>query len=156
MSDSGDGESTPGGVQLSPVAVVTRFLEEVVNGGDFALVDELWAEEMAWHGGSLGEFNGREEWKAFSAAAGVGAFTDMHLEIEDVVADGEKVAVRFTNSGTHTGAFMGVPATGKHAEWPGIGLYTVRGSQIVDAWFGEDMLGLLLQLGAITLPTDQT
>ncbi len=154
MSDSGHGEPTPAGIQMSPVAAVTRFLEEVVNGGNFALIDELWAEDGAWHGGSLGEFNGREEFKAFNAANGVGAFTDIRLDIKDVVADGDKVAVRFTNGGTHTSAFMGVPATGKHAEWLGIGLYTVRDSKIVDAWFGEDILGLLLQLGAITLPTD--
>ncbi len=151
---SGNDEPTPAGVEFSPVEVVIRFLQEVVNGGNFALVDELWAEDMAWHGGSLGEFHCREAWKAFNAAGGVGSFTDMHLDVKDVVADGDKVAVRFTNSGTHTGAFMGVPATGKHAEWLGIGLYTVRDSKIVDAWFGEDMLGLLLQLGAVTLPTD--
>lgn len=151
---AGKVDPVPAGLRLSPVEVVTQFLEDVVNGGNFALVDELWAEDMSWHGGSLGEFSSLEEWKAFNAADGVGAFTDMHLDIKDVIADGDKVAVRFTNSGTHTGAFMGVPATGEHAEWLGIGVYTVRESKIVDAWFGEDMLGLLLQLGAVTLPTD--
>ena len=39
----------------SPVAVVTRFMEDVINGGKFALVEELWAKDMAWHGGSLGD-----------------------------------------------------------------------------------------------------
>jgi len=47
----------------SPVAVVTRFIEDVINGGKFDLVEELWAKDTAWHGGSLGEFHGLEEWK---------------------------------------------------------------------------------------------
>jgi hypothetical protein len=46
------------------------------------------------------------------------------------------------------GTFMGVPATGRQAQWQGISIYTVRHGKIVDAWYGEDMLGLLMQLGA--------
>jgi steroid delta-isomerase-like uncharacterized protein len=136
----------------APVEVVTRFLDDVINGGAFELIDELWAADMAWHGGSLGEYHGREQWKAINTHAAT-AFTDMHLTVHDIVTEAEKVAVRFTNSGRHTGQFMGVPATGKQVEWLGIGIYTVRAGKIVDAWFGEDMLGLLLALGAITLPT---
>jgi predicted ester cyclase len=66
-------------------------------------------------------------------------------------ASGDKVVVRFTNSGTHTGPFMGAEATGIHAEWPGIGVYTVRNSKIVSGWFGEDVLGMMLQLGVVKL-----
>jgi predicted ester cyclase len=54
--------------------------------------------------------------------------------------------------GTHTGPFLGTPATGRRAEWVGIGIYTVRDGKITEAWFGEDILGMLFQLGAITLP----
>ena len=49
---------------------------------------------------------------------------------------------------------MGNPATGKHAEWLGIGIYTVRDGRITEGWFAEDILGLLLQLDAIVLPAD--
>ena len=48
---------------------------------------------------------------------------------------------------------MGSPATGNHAEWLGIGIYTVLNGKITEAWFGEDILGMLLRLNAITLPT---
>jgi predicted ester cyclase len=139
------------GAGKSPVEVVTRFLEEVVNHGDAALIDELWASDMEWHGGSLGEFYSRDEWKALSAGVAQ-AFADMHLTVRDIVAEGEKVAVRFTNGGRHVGPFLGAEGTGKRAEWLGIGIYTVRDGQIVEAWFGEDMLGLLQQVGAVTLP----
>lgn len=135
----------------SPVEVVTRFIDEVINGGDAALIDELWAPDMSWHGGSLGEFHNREQWKTLAAGAAQ-AFSGMRLTVHDIVADGEKVAVRFTNSGRHTGPFLGVEATDKQVEWLGIGMYTVRDGRIVDAWFGEDMLGLLLALGAVQLP----
>jgi predicted ester cyclase len=62
-----------------------------------------------------------------------------------------KVVVRFVNSGTQTGPFMGVPASGRRAEWLGIGIYRVVGGRITEAWFGEDILGMLLQLDAVTL-----
>jgi limonene-1,2-epoxide hydrolase len=78
--------------KADPVEVVTRFIEDVINGGKFELVDEIWAKDMAWHGGSLGEFHGLEEWKAFNAASGAGSFIGMHLEIKDVVASGEKAS----------------------------------------------------------------
>ena len=76
----------------------------------------------------------------------------MRLTIHDVVAADGKVAVRFTNSGTQTGTFMGAPATGKRADWLGIAIYSVVGGKIAEAWFGEDILGMMLQLGVVELP----
>ncbi|MEU9012213.1 nuclear transport factor 2 family protein [Streptomyces sp. NPDC048479] len=73
---------------------VRRFLDEVVNGGDVALVDELWAQDMSWHGGSIGEYRGLEDWKASLASSGVGSFTGMHLDIKEVIANGDKVVWR--------------------------------------------------------------
>ncbi|MFI1252445.1 SDR family NAD(P)-dependent oxidoreductase [Streptomyces netropsis] len=135
-----------------PVAVVRRHLDEVVNGGYHDLVDELWAEDLHCHGGSLGDFHGRDAWKTF-LGANTDALADLCLDVKDVVASGDKVAVRFVARVTHSGPFMGVPATGRKAEWLGIGIYTVRDGRIIDAWFGEDWLGMLVQLGAVTLPT---
>ena len=142
----------PGGSASDPVAVVRRFLDEVVNGGNLRAIGELWAEDLAWHGGSLGDVHGLAALKAYMAASGSGAFTGMHLTVHEVVAAGNKVAVRFTNSATQTGPFLGAPPTGKHAEWLGIGIYTVTGGKISEAWFGEDILGVLLQLGIVNLP----
>jgi predicted ester cyclase len=65
----------------------------------------------------------------------------MHLDINEIVTADEKVVVRFTNRGTNTGAFMDHPATGKHAQWLGIGIYTVRDGRITEAWFAEDIVG---------------
>ena len=138
--------------QRADVAVVRRFIDEVINGGRLDLVDDLWSKDLAWHGGSLGEIHGLSAYKTFLGAAASGAFSGMHLKVHDVVAADGKVAVRFTNSGTHTGTFMGAPATGKHAEWLGVAIYTVVDGKIAEAWFGEDVLGMMLQLGVVQLP----
>jgi predicted ester cyclase len=134
------------------VAVVRRFIDGWINGGDAAVIDETWAVDMTWHGGSLGHYQGRDAFKQFAEANAAGAFANMHLEVQELIAHEDKVIARFTNSGTNVGSFLGNPPTGKHAEWLGIGIYTLQDDQIIEGWFAEDILGLLLQLDAIALP----
>ncbi|MET7401364.1 SDR family NAD(P)-dependent oxidoreductase [Dactylosporangium sp. NPDC005572] len=151
-------EATPdeldplGILAADPAAVVHRFVDEVINSGDLDVLPELWAENLRWHGGSLGETEGLVAYTKQLASAREGSFTGMHLTIHDTIVRDDTVVLRFTNSGTQTGSFMGAPPTGNHAEWLGIGIYRVRNGKIVEAWFGEDTLGMLLQLGVITLP----
>ena len=64
-------------------------------------------------------------------------------------AVGDKLVARFTNSDTNVGPFMGRPATDRHAEWLGIGIYTVRDGRIAGGCFAEDILGMLLKLEAV-------
>jgi acetyl esterase len=135
-----------------PAAVVRRFIDEAVNGGDLSALDELWAADLAWHGGSMGDIYGIEAYRAFLSASASGAFTGMHLDVKEIITAGDQIVVRFTNSGTQTGPFMGAQPSGRHAEWSGIGIYTVHHGKISEAWFGEDILGMLLQLGAVSLP----
>jgi predicted ester cyclase len=134
------------------VAVVRRFLDQVVNGGRPELIDELWAPDLVWHGGSLGEMRGIDDYLNVMAASAGRAFDGMRLTIHEVIAAGDRVVVRFTNTGTQAGPFLGTPATGKRAEWLGIGIYTIRAGKIAEAWFAEDILAMLLQLGSFTLP----
>jgi hypothetical protein len=67
-------------------AVVRRFIDGWVNGGDLDVIDETWSDDMSWHGGSLGTYEGREAFKRFTAANAAGAFADMHLEIHELIA----------------------------------------------------------------------
>jgi acetyl esterase len=136
----------------TPSAVVRRFIDKVVNGGDVDAVGDLWADDLVWHGGSMGDVHGIEAFRQHLKANASGAFTGMHLQIDDLIEAEDKVIVRFTNGGTQTGTFMGTPASGRDARWFGIGIYAVAGGRIGEAWFGEDILGMLLQLGAVTLP----
>ena len=122
------------------IALVRHFIDGAVNGGDLSVIDETWADDMTWHGGSLGSFAGKAAYTAFVSANVGGAFENMHLEIHDIVAQGDKVVLRFTNSGTNVRAFMNQPATGKHAEWLGIGIYRLLDGRITEGWFAEDIL----------------
>ena len=74
------------------------------------------------------------------------AFPDLALRIVDMVAEGDKVVVRFEAPGTQTGPFAGIPATGKRAMWKGLVMYHVVGDKITEAWANWDDWGLIEQL----------
>ncbi|QEC78528.1 alpha/beta hydrolase fold domain-containing protein [Mucilaginibacter ginsenosidivorax] len=133
------------------IAIVKKFINEVVNGGHLEQVDQLWAPDMTWKGGSLGEIDGIDNYKKFLAANVGKAFTQMHLDVKEVIASGDKVMLRFTNSGHNTGSFMGMKPTGKKAEWTGMGVYRIRNGKIAEGWFSEDILQMYQQLGVSTL-----
>jgi steroid delta-isomerase-like uncharacterized protein len=77
------------------------------------------------------------------------AFPDMDGAIEDVVAEGDKVVVRFSTTGTHQGEFFGIPPTGKRIRSTGINIFRIANGKIVEHWNNADDLGLMQQLGVI-------
>lgn len=77
------------------------------------------------------------------------AFPDMKGAVEDVVAEGNKVAVRFSGTGTHQGEFFGIPPTGKPIKSTGINIFRIEDGKIVEHWNNADDLGVLQQLGVI-------
>jgi steroid delta-isomerase-like uncharacterized protein len=133
-------------------AIVRRFFE-LMNEGGFAGVGEVWTEDLTWHG-SFGEIRGLEAFIQMGAAF-FAAFPGLHISIEDVIAQGDKVAVRITWQGTHQGEFMGIPPTGKPVTVTGINLYRVANGKIVEEWWQEDILGLMQQLGVLPPPPAQ-
>jgi predicted ester cyclase len=89
-----------------------------------------------------GNVSARQRWVMLRAA-----FSDARVTIDDVVAEGDKVAVRFTLRGTHTGDLMGIPPTGRHVVVTGIDINRISNGQIVERWANVDTLGMLQQLG---------
>src|SRR5713226_1772994 len=77
------------------------------------------------------------------------AFPDMRIEINDIIADGDKVVHRFTFSGTHKGDFLGIPATGKTVSAPGVHIYLFSGGKAAEAWSVFDTFRFLSQMGAV-------
>jgi len=77
------------------------------------------------------------------------AFPDFSCTVEDIIAEGQKVMVRFIVRGTHLGMFRGIPATGKKIEMGGISLERCAGGKIVEGWHYSDTLGMMQQLGMI-------
>jgi steroid delta-isomerase-like uncharacterized protein len=76
------------------------------------------------------------------------AFPDLKFNIDDIFAEGDKVAVRYTMVGTNQGSYMGAPPTGKKISLNGISIYKIAGGKLVESWGVFDMLSLMQQLGA--------
>jgi steroid delta-isomerase-like uncharacterized protein len=77
------------------------------------------------------------------------AYPDLHVTVEDVIAEGDKVASRGTWRGTHQGEFMGVPATGKQVAVSYSDIWRVENGKFVENWVQMDLLGLMQQLGVV-------
>lgn len=130
--------------------VVRTFLDEVVTGGKLELLDELWTQDMLWSDGTT-TIRGLENFKKVLGAVKEKTFENMQLNIQDVITSENKVVVRFTNSGKLIGPYRGYEPTFKRAEWIGIGIYRLENGKIAEAWFAEDYLAQLVQLGIVTL-----
>ncbi len=135
-------------------ALNRRFVEEVINQGNLDVIEELLDPGAVDHAAPPGFATGREGAKQFAAMMR-SAFPDLHLTIEDMIAEGDKVVMRSTWSGTHEGEFMGIPATGRRVTVSGIDISRVADGRMVEHWGQFDALGLMQQLGAVT-PPEQT
>jgi predicted ester cyclase len=116
-------------------ATVRRLVAEVLNGGRLDLIDELYAPELA---------PGARRWITPFRAS----FPDVHMEVVDLIAEGDKVVGRFTCSATHLGEWQGHAPTGRRFERVAeVAIFRFRDGKIVDAWSLEDTLSRLRQLG---------
>jgi steroid delta-isomerase-like uncharacterized protein len=86
--------------------------------------------------------------KGFMSAL-LAAFSDSKFIVDDVIAEGDKVAVRHRLQGTHQAAFQGIPATGKSVEVNGIVIFRIANGKIAEAWLNADIMGMLQQLGVV-------
>lgn len=134
-------------------AIVVQLYEEVWNCGNLDLADKLIAPQAVTHDPHLSPFapGGPQGLKA-AVTMRRRAFPDDHHTIEDLIAEGDKVVARLTHSGTHQGAFFGLPPTGKHISMTSIHIFRFTDGQLVEHWANRDDLGLLQQLGAISVP----
>src|SRR5919108_290176 len=128
--------------------IVRRFVEEVQNGGDLTVVDELAAPGYVNHSAPPGVPADREGLKQLTAMFRR-AFPDGRMTIEDMVAEGDRVATRKTFRGTHQGELMGIPPTGQAVAIGLIDIVRVMDGQVVESWNAADNLGLLRQIGAL-------
>ncbi len=133
-------------------ALARRLVEEAFNAGRLDVTDELVASDYLGHDPSLPEeVRGPAGVKELIAGYRA-AFPDIHVTIEDQIADGDLVVSRWSAKGTHQGELMGMPATGKQATVTGITIDRIADGRIVESWDNWDTLGLMQQLGAIPAP----
>jgi steroid delta-isomerase-like uncharacterized protein len=120
------------------------------NAGDLDGYLNLYADGIKLHGYSP-EPMGKDEVRGFYEGI-FSAFDSPKLAFEEVLWDADSCAIRYTMTGRHVGDFMGVPATDTEIALPGITILHFDGAQVRERFSQADMLGLLVQLGAVPTP----
>jgi steroid delta-isomerase-like uncharacterized protein len=129
--------------------LVRRFLEDVIERQDLGAADAVQSDDYTLHMPGLpGPVRGLAAWKGVIAGY-FEAFPDLHLTIEDEVAENDRVAIRYVWSGTQRGPFLGITPTGKAVRVPGTVVFRVADGHVAEEWHLDDMLGLLQQLGVV-------
>ncbi len=125
----------------------TRRLYELLNAGQVAETADLVSADYEEHDPLPGQGTGREG--ALDRFSMLTTALAPHFTIEDLVAEGDRVVVRWMNAGTHVGDFAGIPATGKTFEITGVDIYRVADGQLREHWHVIDQLSMLGQLGLL-------
>jgi steroid delta-isomerase-like uncharacterized protein len=137
-------------------AIVRRSMEELFSDGKLEVAYEVFAPDYVGHDPLLTEdIRGPEGFEQFVRLYRT-AFPDLKLTIEDQVADGDRVATRFTARGTHRGDLMGIAATGAKVTITGISIDRMRDGKSVETWTNYDALGMLQQLGLVLAQPPRT
>lgn len=120
-------------------AIVLRLIEEVLSNGNLAVVDELIDPNFSLHlPGSQEPLHGTEGLKR--AAEGLrSGFPDRRMLVEDIICEGDKVAVRVTQQGTHRGIFQGINPTGKQVNVTAIAIFRVADGKIAEEWLSASL-----------------
>lgn len=131
-----------------------RWFSDIITQGKLAVADEIFAADHVIHDPHAppgGWPNGPEGPKMVATVFG-GGFSDWNITLEDQIAEGDRVATRWTASAKNTGSVLDLPPTGKTIRVTGVNVARFAEGQIAESWFNFDMLTLLQQLGAIPLP----
>jgi predicted ester cyclase len=129
--------------------LLQRWFEQVWNQKSEAAIDEMFSKQGKSHGFPDADsiLIGPEPFKAVHRTF-VGAFPDLHVDIEDIVAEGDRVAVRWRVSMTHLGDHLGFAATGKKGTLDGSSFLIVKDNQVMEGWNQMDLQGLMQRLQA--------
>jgi steroid delta-isomerase-like uncharacterized protein len=125
-------------------ALIRRYVEECIAKNDMSLMDKLLAPSYVWHA-PTGDFD-LKAYKQFQPSV-LAAFPDGYWTIDDMIAEGDRVAWRFTFHGTHRGEFMGFPATGRQVTMAGMVISRIARGKIAEEWEIWDGAGMAQQLG---------
>jgi steroid delta-isomerase-like uncharacterized protein len=126
-------------------ALARRWFEDLFSRGDVDAANEILSAEFVDHL-PREEERGIEELKYYVSIYRT-AFPDIQDTVEDIVAEGDKVVVRWSSRGTHQGEFMGVAPTGRHVAFTGMRLFRIAENKIAESWVNIDERGLQEQLG---------
>jgi predicted ester cyclase len=132
--------------------LIRRWFEEVWNQGRESAIDEMCAKDAVGHGQThdgtdiVGPESFKHFWRAFRAA-----FSGIHVTFHRTIVEGDLALLHWTISMKHTGAFMGIAATGKTITAKGMSIQRFADGKMVEAWDSYDQLAIMVQLGAVSL-----
>ena len=130
---------------------IVRRYQEAYNSNILDALDDLVAENVLTPKVMPGLPPGIAGAKAVHETT-LRGMPDWHTRIDDLVAEGDRVAARITMTGTHTGDFWGMPATGRAVNFTGMYMVRIAGGKIVEHWGEEDGIALMQQLGFMPSP----
>jgi steroid delta-isomerase-like uncharacterized protein len=135
--------------------VIRAYVETIFNQRQVERADELVAPDYLDHTALPGQAPGlegaKQKWAMYLAG-----LPDLRVTIEELVAEGDKVAVRRSYAGTHRGELLGIPPTGKQVRLGGISIFRLDGGKIAEQWEQLDRLALMQQLGVLPTPGQGT
>lgn len=134
-------------------AAVRRLYEQGHNSGDWSAAEALLAPNFVDHAipPPMQQLRGPEAFKAIISLVRAG-FPDLRNTIDDIVAEGDRVAFRVTSRGTHNGSFFGISPTGRTVVQEQMHIVRFAGGRVVEHWAVRDDLGMFQQLGAAPSP----
>jgi steroid delta-isomerase-like uncharacterized protein len=133
-------------------AIAREFVAQVFNGHDAERARDYFTADVAWHGNTLGTVNGLDTIVPILAGF-ISALSDIHAEVEDVIASDDLVALRQVVTARHTGNLLGIPATNGPVHWDAVDIYRVTDDgKISEQWAFEDLAAVLSQVGGVKLP----
>ncbi len=135
--------------------IIRRIINDVINTGNLAQADALFASNYVYHGAGGVELRGPDGFRQLINTYR-GAFPDIRLTIDDLIAEDDKVVVRWTARGTHRGDLAGIAPTGRAVTISGIVVTRISGGKVVEEFESFDEVSLLRQLGVSTLPAVAT
>ena len=138
--------STEGNKQL-----VRRYYDEVLNGRNPGVLEEIAVQDYIENDPFPGQGEGLEGLQRRVGIMMTG-LNPCHFQVEDVVAEGDRVVVRWRSQGTHSGEFLGIPATNKSYEIAGIDIHRLSAGRLAEHWHVVDQLSQLQQLGLLPAP----
>ena len=110
---------------------LVRRLYEAINQRNFDIFDEVLAPNYVHRSSPEYQFN-RQQLKEFTSNFGLAVFPDLHVTIDEMIAEDNKVMARWTQRGTHRGPFLDIPPTGKQISYSGINIFQIANGQIVE------------------------
>lgn len=130
-------------------ALLRRYFDEGTNRGNLDVVDELFAPDYVHHDPANPDVVVGNEGVKRHIATLRGAFPDIAFTVQEMIAEGDDVVVRWKADLTHTGDYFGIPPTGKRATITGVNYWRIKNGKAVEGWVNRDDLSLMQQLGLI-------